>query len=137
VPRKFVRVPQSGAMFGAGNRSRSEGVSEETKETLSGDIIAPKGFVFSIEHKAYKEMSFWDLFNASSDLFKWLAQCESDADFAKKKPMLIVKINNHKRIVFIKYKVEGYFFEVKGYYCYNLEELLKQSEEFWFEKIDV
>ena len=136
-PHKFMRNVSSGATFGAGNRYRAYGVSEETKEVLSGDIITPKEFKFCVENKAYKSLDFWDLLNPSSDLFKWMEQCESDAKFSKKYPMLIVKINNHKRIVFVKEKLEGYYFECRGWYCYYLEELLNQPEDFFFEKITV
>jgi hypothetical protein len=133
---KFKRVPMSGAFTGGMNRFKTENISEEAKGILSGDIMTPKEFKFSIEHKNYSKLEFWDLFNSSSDLFKWMEQCEGDAEFAKKYPMLIVKINHHKRIVFIKIDVGNYFFECRRWYCYNLEDLLKLEDDFFLEKIN-
>ena len=135
---KFKRVPQSGAFTGGSNRAKTENISEEAKNVLSGDLITPKGFRFSIEHKSYGEISFWDLFNSSSKLLEWMKQAEGDAIFAKKSPLLVVKINRHERLAFIKLDIgEEYFFESKGWYCYYLNKLLEITpDELWLEKIE-
>jgi len=128
----FSRVPSSGAWGGGQNRERRKDMSYEQKLTLVADIMAPTNFNFVLEHKFYKEASFWDLFNESSSPNEWIKQVSSDADFVEKKPMLIVKYNRHKRITFIKEKYDNYIFEWKGWYCYNFEELLKKERSFWF-----
>ena len=128
----FKRTPYSGSIFGQSNRHFGNGLSDEQKSTLSGDLIVPFNFKFSIEHKAYKEASFFDLFNPSSNLKNWFKQCEGDATFSNKKPMLIVKYNNKKRIVYIKEKLDNYFFEIQNWYCYYLEDLLKLEDSFFF-----
>lgn len=136
---KFKRSPSSGAFVGGQNRERSENLSEEAKITLASDIITPSNFRFIIEHKAYKDVSFWDLFNGSSNFFKWFEQVDGDAKFAKREPILIVKFNRKNRIAFVKYKHEiidefTYFFEIKGWYCYWLSDLLKLEDWFWYKE---
>jgi len=134
----FARVPSSGAWGGGKNRELRENMSYEQKLTLVADIMAPPDFNFVLEHKFYEEASFWDLFNESSNLNEWIKQVSSDAAFVEKAPMLIVKYNRHKRIVFIEEKYESLredknpVFTWKGWSCYNFETLLDREEEFWF-----
>lgn len=128
----FKRVPQSGAIFGQSNKENTEKIDEEIKITLSGDIICPLNFKFSIEHKAYNEADFWGLFNESSDLHNWMKQCKADAVFVGKEPMLIVKYNNKKRIVFTRFKFDNYIFEHQGWYCYWLEDYFKNPDNHFF-----
>lgn len=135
--KEFLRVPQSGAITGGFNRAKAEGYSDDAKELLSGDLITPKKFLFSIESKSYADIDFWDLFNASSNLKSWMKQCQEDADFAKKKPMLVVKINRHKTMVFIKEILDEYVFEIDGWKCLYLDDLLKKEDDFFMEKITV
>ena len=128
----FKRVPQSGAIFGQSNKNNTEKIDEEIKTTLSGDIMCPLNFKFSIEHKAYEKAEFWDLFNESSNLHYWMGQCQIDADFAHKFPMLIVKFNNKKRLVFTHFKFGGYIFEHQNWYCYWLDDYLKNDDSHFF-----
>lgn len=132
--KKFKRVPQSGAIFGQTNKNGTENIDEEIKSSLSGDILCPLDFKYSIEHKAYQSANFWDFWNASSDIHSWMKQCQNDADFSKKLPMLVVKYNNHKRIVFIHERLDGYVLEHNGWFCYNFADLLNQPDDFFFEK---
>jgi hypothetical protein len=132
TPHKFKRNVSSGAMFGGMNRKYAEGVEETITTALSGDIIVPSNFKYSLEHKAYKEISFWDLFNDSSDLHSWLKQAEGDANFTNRKPMVIAKFNNRKRICFVKDKFDGYVFEHCGWYCYWFEDFLKLEDSIFF-----
>jgi len=130
----FKRVPFSGAFVGGQNRYNANVLTEEQKLAFASDIICPVWFRYAIEHKAYASMSFWDLFNESSDLNSWLKQAQGDADFVKKDPMVVVKINNHKRIVFIHQKIDGYVFEYRGWYCMWFADLLLQQDGFF--KVD-
>ena len=132
--KEWMRVPASGARLGQSNKQKYSAVEENVKEVLSGDIICPSDFKFSIESKCYADISFWDLFNESSDLHSWMKQCSEDAAFANKWPLLVVKINRHKHFAATTYNfgVE-YVFEHRGFYFYNLEEILKLEDGSWFD----
>lgn len=129
----FARTVQSGAYIGKSNATRAESLTEEQVLIFAGDIRVPKDFKFTIEHKAYAEASFWDLFNESSDLHAWMEQAQHDADSVKKSPMLIVKFNNKKRIVFLHEKPKEPVFSHRNWNCYWLEDLLKEEDKFFFE----
>lgn len=130
---KFRRTPMSGAFTGGQNRTAGEFLTYEQKLAFASDIIAPVNFKFILEHKAYGETSFWDLFNASSPINDWIKQVESDAEFVNKKPLIVAKYNGKKRIVYTKEKVENYIFEFKGWYCLWLTDFLTLPEEFFFD----
>jgi hypothetical protein len=129
---RFKRVPNSGAITGGLNREKVKNLDEAAIETLSGDIICPTKFKFSIEHKFYKDSNFFDLFNEKSNLQSWFSQAEGDANFSKKEPMLVVKYNGKKRIAFVKVKLGSYVFETNGWYCTWLSELLLLEDSFFF-----
>jgi len=131
--KSFLKTPASGAMFGGLNRKYASGIDENITTALVGDIIVPAEFKFTVEHKSYLEIAFWDLFNASSDLHSWMKQCQDDADFINKKPMLVAKFNNKKRIVFVKDKIDGYVFKHRGWYCLWFADLLKLDDNYFFE----
>ena len=73
-----------------------------------------------------------------------MKQAEHDAESVGKQPMLIVKYNFHNRIVYLKKNyvdsldcsnLETYaFFEHNGWYCFWLEDLLKETDGFFFEE---
>lgn len=130
--KDFSRVPTSGAFFGKSNKEKRSLAEDNVKEVLSGDIICPSNFRFSIECKSYANISFWDLFNESSDLHSWIKQCSEDAAFVNKDPLLVVKINNHKPFAVIKLGCDGYIFEHRGFFFYNLDDLLKFDDSFFF-----
>ncbi len=140
----FARSVQSGAYIGQSNAYRANSMTEEQKLVFAGDIRVPINFKFTIEHKAYAEASFWDLFNESSDLHSWMKQAEHDAESVGKQPMLIVKYNNKKRIAYLKKNyvdsldcsnLETYtIFSHNGWYCFWLEDLLKETDSFFFEE---
>lgn len=133
----FARSVQSGAYTGGFNQYRAEALTEEQKLVFSGDIRVPKNFKFTIEHKAYATLDFWELFNKGSNLYKWYDQSETDARNVGKKPMLVVKINNHKRIVFIKTEdmpkdlPSVFIHENRG--CFWLDDLFSLPDEYFFE----
>lgn len=131
---EWMRVPSSGARLGQSNKIKYSAIEENVKEVLSGDIICPTNFKFSIESKCYADISFWDIFNESSDLHSWMDQCSNDAEFANKLPMLVVKINRHKHFAAIRIKLDNYIFEHRGFYFYNLDDLLKFNDELFFDK---
>ena len=130
--RDFSRVPTSGAFFGKSNKERRSLAEDNVKEVLSGDIICPSDFKFSVECKSYANISFWDLFNESSDLHSWMRQCSEDAEFTNKIPLLVVKINNHKPFVGTTLCVENYILEHKRFYFYTLEDFLRFDDTAFF-----
>jgi len=138
----FKRVPSSGAYVGGKNRYTNENLSQEQKETLSSDIITPKNFKFSIEHKFYKDISFWELFSDKSKWNIWIEQVDSDSDFVNKKPLLVIKYNGHKRIVLIKENdlldesIKVYF-KWKDRLVVMLSDLLGLDDKFWFDTTQV
>ena len=141
----FHRSPSSGAFVGGSNFYRKEELNKSQNLVFVGDVYCSReDFKFTIEHKAYAEASFWDLFNESSDLHSWMKQAEHDAESVGKQPMLIVKYNNKKRIVYLKKdyvdsldcsNLETYaIFSHNGWYCFWLEDLLKETDSFFFEE---
>lgn len=132
--KDFRRTPSSGAIFGQSNKIGAGNVDSEIKSTLSGDIVTPIDFKFSIEHKAYKQANFWDLFNEKSDIHSWMKQCENDAEFSNKKPLLVIKYNNKQRICALKEEVPDVVFSHLGWNFLWFSDLLKLENDFFFEK---
>lgn len=139
----FARTVQSGAYIGKSNVTRAESLTEDQILIFAGDIRVPKNLRFTIEHKAYAEASFWDLFNESSDLHSWMQQAQHDAETVGKQPMLIVKYNNKKRIVYLKKDYvdslgskSNIVFSHNGWNCYWLEDVLKEPDSFFFEETE-
>lgn len=139
----FSRTMGSGNYTGGQNAKNAELLTEEQKLMFVSDIRTPKEFKFSIEHKFYASIDFYDLFNKSSDLHKWYEQAETDAKLLERSPMLIVKTNQHKRIVFVKmdYLIRNPYidnnkivFIHEGWACLWFEDLLNTPDCFFFKK---
>lgn len=144
----FSRTPGSGNYVGGANAYKAKNLSEEQLQMMTSDLFCNNiKFKFSIEHKFYAKIDFYDLFNKSSDLYKWYEQSVTDAKLLNKSPLLIVKTNQHKRIAFVmmddilnyrKNNLEGTpspVFIHEGRACYWLEELLKFKDSFFFEDV--
>jgi hypothetical protein len=131
--RDFSRVPTSGAFFGKSNKEKRSLAEDNVKEVLSGDVICPSEFKFSVECKSYAEISFWDLFNESSDLNSWIKQCSEDSEFVNKVPLLAVKINNHKPFVATTLNLPNQIFTYKGFNFFKLDDFLKFDDTTFFE----
>lgn len=143
----FTRTMGSGNYTGGKNAYHAETLTEEQILLFAGDIRCPKEFKFSIEHKFYAKIDFYDLFNKSSDLYKWYEQSVTDAKLLNKSPLLIVKTNQHKRIAFVMMddilnyrknnleRTPSPVFIHEGRACYWLEELLKFKDSFFFEDV--
>jgi len=138
--RSFARTVSSGAYTGGKNVKNAEVLSEEQLLIFASDIRCPKDFAFSIECKSYKALDFYDLFNESSNLFSWYEQSERDAKLLNKEPLLIVKTNQHKPIVFVEmdYLIKHPCSDKKPVFihkckaCFWLEDLLTFSDSFFF-----
>lgn len=131
--KDFSRVPASGAIFGKSNKEKHSLAEDNVKEVLSGDIICPSDFRYSVECKSYANISFWDLFNESSDLNSWINQCSEDANFVNKFPLLAVKINNHKPFVATTMQLPNHVFVYRGFWFYRLDDFLKFDDIVFFE----
>lgn len=91
---KFSRVPRSGAMFGGENAENAEGERSDVVEILSGDIITPKEFPFTIEAKHYDDFKFSHLLQGENKLLDgWLVDVQKDAELAKRLPMIMAKFS--------------------------------------------
>lgn len=98
----FRRVPGSGMFMGGFNFNRNMQINDGAKQTLTGDIITPTFFKFSIESKAYDDTPLFHkvLTGEDKDLDKWIKQASDDANKVDKKFLLIFKITS-KRKAFI------------------------------------
>ena len=122
--KDFKRVPGSGSFFSAN--------PIKLTENLSGDIMTPENFRYSIEIKARKDMSFFNiLFPPNKELDNFITQVEKDANLTGKKPLLIIKINNRPPFCLIKNMPSK--IKYKDYSIILLSELFKKKDDFFFE----
>jgi hypothetical protein len=90
----FNRVPRSGAMFGGKNIKYAEGQRDDVKEIMSGDIIAPADFPFSVETKSYSSFDFSKLYKGESRVLdEWISQADSDSQLSNKELLILMKFN--------------------------------------------
>lgn len=99
----FRRVPQSGAYMGGVNQIVNEGLREDAKEILAGDIIAPKWFPFVIECKNYADTpKLHNLYSrGDKDLDEWLVQAYKESKVTKKPWIIQFKITSIRGKEFI------------------------------------
>lgn len=103
---KFSRVPRSGAMFGGENAENVEGERSDVVEILSGDIITPKDFPFTIEAKHYEDFKFSHLLGGENKLLDgWLVDVQKDAERAKRLPMIMAKFSYIGSYAIFDYKI--------------------------------
>jgi len=103
---KFSRVPRSGAMFGGENAENAEGERQDVVEILTGDIITPKEFPFTIEAKHYEDFKFSHLLQGENKLLDgWIESSEKDAELAKRLPMIMAKFSYIGSYVVFDYKI--------------------------------
>jgi len=130
--KEFKRVPQSGAW---GTRNRSFNVNEDAKDILSGDLICPKDFRFSIECKSRENFNFWDMLNEDTrhlEINDWVIQVENDAIVSGKEPLILIKINNRKPFVlFHKSLLEGKV-TYRNYTVMRFDYFIQLDDKFFF-----
>ena len=103
---KFSRTPRSGAIFGGENAENATGERPDVVEILTGDIITPKAFPFTIEAKHYDDFKFSHMLTGENkDLDQWIEGAEKDADLAKRLPMIIAKFSYIGTYVVFDYKI--------------------------------
>jgi hypothetical protein len=128
----FKRVPMSGAY--CGGKNYDDKLRKDAIEILSGDIISPDNFKFSIEVKSRKTFNFFDFFNSKSELFSWFEQCENDSNNANKNPMLIIKINNHQAVILFKTTEYDSEFKFKNWNIMMLSEIFQLNKSIFFKE---
>jgi hypothetical protein len=130
----FKRAPMSGG-WGTSNRNTT---LNEAKEILSGDLIVPKNFKFSIESKSRADFNFWDMLNEDTinlEINNWILQANNDAECVGKKPLIFIKINNKKPFVLFPQEMdEECLVTYKGYCIMRFDYFLKKEDSFFFEE---
>lgn len=132
----FKRAPQSGAW---GTSNRVSGVREDALEILSGDLIVPKNFKFSVESKSRQDFNFWNMLSEDTkelDIDSWLFQVENDAQAIGKEPLLYIKINNRKPFVLFPKKMHETTMTYKKYSILRFDYFLQLEDDFFFEEVN-
>lgn len=131
----FSRIPQSGAAFGGSNFKRALGFSNNAIQCLTGDLITPDGYPFSIECKSHKDLAFNLLLSGSCQkMDEWISQSSQDAKLNNKEPIVVFKLNNKGIFVCLrselinKIHIENYI-KYKIYTIITLEVFLQISKE--------
>jgi hypothetical protein len=103
----FKRVPMSGAFTGGVNIYRVQGLREDVKEGMTGDIICPKWWPATVECKHYgDEPKFHQVLEGKSKkMDEWLQQCRQEWETTTKDfYLLIFKINRKGEYVTVPYE---------------------------------
>lgn len=132
---EFSRTPGSGAF------ATTHSLPDHLK--LYGDLITPQNFRFCMEcKKGYNNINHYDLIDHSSKLWEFIDQCQKDSDKCNKSPMVIFKQDRQRTLaivpsdtVRIQYypHIKIYGKDNKNYRIYQLDDLLKEGNWFWFE----
>jgi len=124
----FTRTPHSGA-FGTINHSV---LNEAMKQTLTGDIITPKNFKFSIEAKSYKAINWHQIAMGKCPVLDgWIAQSERDAITAGKDALLIFKISRQGIfMVFDADSLDGIIKELPQAFIKYKDKIIISMDEF-------
>lgn len=94
--KQFNRTPGSGSFTGGKNRVRALGLSAAANTTLTGDLIVPKGFPYSIECKNYASIAWHQVIHGEcKQLDSWISQAKDDAQSIGLIPLIIIKINRN------------------------------------------
>lgn len=144
--QEFKRVPMSGAW---GTRNREIEVREDAMQILSGDIMCPENFKFSVESKGRIDFNFWDMLNAETkglDIDEWILQAKNDAAAVHKEALIYVKVNRRKPFVLYPSKLDedfrnrpetrklfGKVIEYQGMRVLRFDYFLELPNEFFFE----
>ena len=128
-------------VIGSGARTSQVNLTEEAKLVMTGDIVCPTDFVFTIESKCgYSEIDLCNAIDGGHKLIDgFMDQAQKDANRVNKKPLLCWKKDRKPCIAFLKQIDLPDFRDFKMYLCYNdwvgisLTELLKKDTKFFFE----
>jgi len=135
LENSFKKVPLSGA-WGTNNRDKKD-TSQQALDVLSGDLICPKNFKFSVEVKSRADFNFWDMLNndnENTDIDSWIYQASHDASCTHKEPLLVIKINNKKPFVLFPKKLFEGKVIYKEFTLMRFDYFLLLDDEFFWEK---
>jgi Holliday junction resolvase len=135
--KEFSRTPGSGAF------ATTHSLPDHLK--IYGDLITPKNFKYCIEcKKGYNKENLYSLYNNSSDTWKFIKQCEKDAEKCGKYPMVIFKQDRQPTLAIVPYHtwIDNAYYcitiedkdKTRKYKIYLFDELLKKEPNyFWFD----
>ena len=91
--QEFRRVPLSGAWMGGMNRQKNIGVLSGAQESLSGDIMGPDGWPFSIECKNTRDYPRFHLMLQDRDktIDGYILESMTDGFYTGKIPLVSLK----------------------------------------------
>jgi len=93
--KEFSRTPGSGAF------ATTHSLPDHLQ--IYGDLITPKNFNYCIEcKKGYKNININHLLDYSSQLWKFINQCEKDAKKCNKEPMVIFQQDRQPILCIVK-----------------------------------
>lgn len=131
--RPFKRVPMSG---GFSTINKDEGLDESVLNTLSGDLIPPNGFRFSIEIKGRQDFNFWDFLSdeTENEIDQWIEQAEDEARVTNKEPLIVVKVNRRRPFVLFPEKLKKGRLSYKGYTILRIDYFLGLPDTFFWKE---
>ena len=111
---------------------------------IYGDLITPQTFKYCIEcKKGYNNINLYSIYNYSSDIWKFIDQCEKDSEKCCKLPMVIFKQDRQPTLAIVSYSPTSPYMETektiqlikegKAYRIYLFDELLTEGDSFWFD----
>jgi len=131
--------------LGSGSRWSQVGqLPEHAKKTLTGDVCAPEGFKWIIECKGgyEKDMNLSNVCDGKiSRLDEFIEQVERDAEYCKRKPIILWKRNRKPWIAMLKLTDSGGIVPFNDHYIQygkwcivSFDTLLEKTDRrFWFE----
>ncbi len=130
---EFSRSPGSGAF------ASTHTLPDHLK--IYGDLITPNKFRFCIEcKKGYNHLNLYSLYNHSSDIWKFIEQCEKDSEKCSRVPLVIFKQDRQPILAIIPQATavtdDIKYIEIhknKTYRVYLFEELLMCWDSMWFD----
>lgn len=140
--QEFRRVVGSGAYMGGTNRAKNLNIHSGAQIALSGDVLGPDGWPFSIEAKNTKAYPRFHLMFLQSDpvVDGFLQETCFDAYWNNLVPLLAMKRTFRGEFMMIPSKLETYFLEgAKGLiskdtytrmdYVYRGEDLIQKDPD--------
>lgn len=126
--------------IGSGNRIHQvANLPKHAQDTFTGDLVTPENFAFTVESKGgYDDVDLVSVFDGGhSQIDEFLKQAQHDADFCKRKPMLVWKKSRKPLVAMIKttdipHENWEYRLFYRDWSMVNFEELLKVDNTFWF-----
>ena len=130
---EFSRTPGSGAF------ATTHSLPDHLK--IYGDLITPQNFKYCIEcKKGYNNQNLYSLYNYSSEVWKFIDQCQKDSDKCGKIPMVIFKQDRQPTLAIIPSNVvvrSNNYIEIHKealhYRVYMFDDLLKEEDIIWID----